>query len=520
MPGRSQTSNSRASADRRGFASLDESVKANLVEIPRSRNILLLLTFSLLAIAVMGYHPGFEDDGVYLAAIKSDLNTALYPHDAEFFRLQLQATVFDKVVAAFIRITGTSVAAGELLIQVASILLIISSCWAIARRLFAEERASWAGIAIVAAMLTLPVAGSALNMADQHTHPRNIATGLILAAVSRIIAEKRWQAVLLLTGAFLFHPIMAVLGTSFCFFLTLSMLDRLYWRPYFAGRSLAVAIPLGWVFTAPTPEWRKALETRRYWFLFKWTWYEWLGAIGPLVLFWLLWRFALKRENKLLARFSLAVVCYGVFQQAVAILVNATPALARLIPLQPMRYLHLIYFFMTLAAGCLLGKYALRASVWRWAVFLVVINGGMFASQRALVSGTEHLELPGRQSANAWLQAFEWIRQNTPVTAYFALDPNYLAAPGVDYHSFRALAERSQLADALKDASVATQVPVLAPPWVHQVTAQSGWSSFQLADFKGLKAEFGVDWALVSFPAPVGLKCRWHNKTVSVCEIP
>jgi hypothetical protein len=492
----------------------------NLVEILRSRNILLILTFTLLAIAVMGYHPGFEDDGVYLSAVKSDLNPALYPHDAEFFRLQLQATIFDKCVGAFIRITGMSVAAGELLIQAASILLIIAASWAIARKLFAEERARWAGVAMVAAMLTLPVAGSALTMADQHLHPRNIATGFILAAVSRILSGKRWQAVPLLMLALLFHPIMGVLGISFCFFLTLSMFDRLRWRPHSEGRTLAAAVPLSWVFTPPTAEWRKALGTRRYWFLFKWTWYEWLGAIGPLVLFWLLRSFAMKRGEKTLARFSLAVVYYGVFQQLIAVVINGVPALARLLPLQPMRFLHLIYFFLTLAAGCLLGKYLLRGSVWRWAVFLVVTNAGMFASQRALVSGTEHLELPGRQSANSWLQAFAWIRENTPVTAYFAVDPYYLAAPGEDYHSFRALAERSQLADALKDPSVVTQVPILGPEWDRQVSAQSGWASFQVADFRRLRAEFGVEWVLVPYPRPDGLECPWHNKALSVCKIP
>jgi hypothetical protein len=491
----------------------------NPVKIFRSRDILLILTFTLVAIAVMGYHPGFEDDGVYLTGIKSDLNPALYAHDAEFFRLQLQATVFDKFVAAFIRITGISIAAGALLIQAASILLIIAACWSIARRLFTEERARWAGVAMVAAMLTLPVAGSALNMADQHLHPRNIATAFILTAVSRILAGKRWQAAPFLVIAFLFHPIMAAMGISFCFFLTLSMMDQLRWRRT-AGASLAAAAPLGWVFTAPTPEWHKVLETRTYWFIFKWTWYEWLGAIGPLVLFWLLWRFSVKRGDRTLARFSLAVVCYGVFQQAVAVVINTVPALARLIPLQPMRFLHLIYYFLTMAAGCLLGKYVLRASVLRWALFLVVTNAAMFATQRALVSSTEHLELPGRQSASLWLQAFAWIRQNTPVNAYFAVDPYYLASPGEDYHSFRALAERSQLADALKDPSVVTQVPVLGPAWDRQVSAQSGWESFQLADFKRLKADFGVDWALVKYPEPEGLKCPWHNKVLSVCKIP
>ena len=175
---------------------------------------------------------------------------------------------------------------------------------------------------------------------------------------------------------------------------------------------------------------------------------------------------------------------------------------------------------MTLLGGCLIGKYLLKSSVWRWAVFLLAINAGMFISQRLQFTGSEHLELPGRTSANPWLQAFAWIRANTPTDAYFALDPRYLEAPGEDYHSFRALAERSQLADAIKDTSVVTQVPELGMEWNRQVEAQQGMKDFSLADFQRLKTEFGVDWVLVSDPPPEGLACRYHNGTLAVCQIP
>jgi len=46
-----------------------------------------------------------------------------------------------------------------------------------------------------------------------------------------------------------------------------------------------------------------------------------------------------------------------------------------------------------------------------------------------LIDDGAHLELPRMVTANPWLQAFDWIRQNTPTDAYFALDPRYLAAP-------------------------------------------------------------------------------------------
>ena len=143
------------------------------------------------------------------------------------------------------------------------------------------------------------------------------------------------------------------------------------------------------------------------------------------------------------------------------------------------------------------GEVRVEAKRWRWAVFLLVANGCMFAWQRAEFSGSQHLELPGRQPANDWLQAFAWVRANTPENAYFALDPHYMEAPGEDYHGFRALAERSQLADAVKDAAVVTLVPELGPVWARQVEAEKGWRGFKLADFERLKAEFGVDWVLV-----------------------
>jgi hypothetical protein len=482
--------------------------------------LLGLLFFTALGFLVMGYHPGLEDDEVYLSAVKADLNPSLFPHDANFFRLQVEATVFDGWMAHFVRWTGMPLAWAELFWQLVSLFLILWALKKIADRLFADESARWAGIALVAAMFTLPVTGTALYLVDQHLHPRNLATAMILLAISRILNEKRWQAAPLLLVAFLIHPLMGALGISFCFFLTLALLDSVHawlrsWR-----NGMAAFVPLGWVFEPADPSWRKALGTRTYYFLFKWAWYEWLGALAPLFLFWLLWRMARKRGETLLVRFAAAVFVYGVFHQALAMAILWPSSLVRLAPLQPMRYLHLLYFLFVLIAGCLLGKFVLRRSAWRWAAFLIVVNGCMFVSQRAELAASQHLELPARQPANPWLQAFAWIRANSPENAYFALDPNYMEEPGEDYHGFRALAERSRLADAVKDPAVVTQVPELGPVWERQVTAEENWRSFKLADFERLKATFGVDWVLVSYPPPEGLACRWHDSHLTVCQIP
>ena len=483
-------------------------------------DLLGALCFALVGFLVMGYHPGLEDDGLYLAAVKANLNPALFPHNADFFRIQLQATQFDKWMAGFVRWSRMSVAWAELFWQPVALFLILWAVKKIASRLFEEVSAQWAGVALVAAMFTLPVAGTALYMVDQHLHPRSLATAMILLAVWRILDRRPWQSVLLLFVALLLHPLMTAMGISFCIFLGVALVDSARADLHSLRSSAAMVMPLGWIFEPARPGWRQALSVKPYLYLYKWTWYEWLGALVPLLFFGLLWRTARKRGEVLLSRFALAVFYFGVFHQALAAVLLCSPWLARLTPMQPMRYLHLVYFLFVLTCGCLLGKYVLKRSAWRWAAFLLIANGTMFAWQRAEFAGSQHLELPGRRPANEWLQAFAWVRNNTPADAYFALDPHYLEAPGEDYHSFRALAERSQLADAVKDAAVVTLVPELGPVWASQVKAQEGWSNFELADFQRLKRQFGVNWVLVSYPQPEGLACRWHNQALAVCQIP
>ncbi|MGD0830460.1 MAG: DUF6798 domain-containing protein [Terracidiphilus sp.] len=493
------------------------------------RVVIPILLFSVLGFLVMGYHPGAEDDGIYLSAIKADLNPSLYPFNAGFFTLQMKASVFPNCMAEFIRASHIPIAWSELLWQWISIVLILWGCWSIVSQLFEETAARWAGLATVAAMFTLPVAGTALFIVDQYLHPRALATAMILFAASRILADKSWQALPFGFLAMVAHPLMGILGVSFCCVLgmtrSVSVRDcqESFSSPRGAEREAApvlAMIPFGWIFDPPSPTWLEALRSRHWFRLYQWEWYEWLGAIAPLAIFWLVARMAKKCGETKLARLATAIWIYGVFQMAVAMVILGPQRLIGLSTLEPMRFLHLIYVFMALIGGAYLGKYLLKARAWRWALFLLLANGGMLLAQRQLFPASDHLELPGMNSANPWLQAFDWIRNNTPKDAYFAVDPKYMAAPGEDYHSFRALAERSQLADAIKDTSVVTKVPELGPDWKLQLEAEDGWANFKLADFERLKMQFGVSWVLVAYPPPDGLDCRWHNDALSVCQVP
>jgi hypothetical protein len=105
------------------------------------------------------------------------------------------------------------------------------------------------------------------------------------------------------------------------------------------------------------------------------------------------------------------------------------------------------------------------------------------------------------------------------VNAYFALDPNYMRLPGEDQHGFRAIAERSRLADRVKDSGAVTMFPALAPSWLEQVNTEQGWENFGAGDFERLQRKYGLDWIVLQHPGVVGMECPYRNPTVLVCRI-
>ena len=480
----------------------------------------MLTSISAGALLVEGYHPGVEDDAVYLSAIQRRLHPTLYPHDFRLFTLQMQASIFDRLMAAWVHLTHIPVSVSELMGQCLAAFFLLWACWALARRCFSTAAGQWAGVAMVGVLFTLPVAGTALYIFDQYLHPRAIATVLILWAILLILDRRIMLAGILLAAAVVVHPIMGIFGVSYCAMLAVAGLRarRSTEQPAPATLAIAIAVPT-WIFEGPTAAWKQALNTRDYYFIGRWTWYEWLGAIAPIFILWLIARYARRANRSAMALLAGAAAFFAAFQLAAACIVLLTPALIRLTPMQPMRYLHLVYIFMALLGGGLIGEKLLRGHVWRWIGLFLPLTLGMFIAQRFLFAGTEHIELPGVASHNPWLRTFAWVRTNTPIDAYFALDPYYMQLPGEDYHSFRALAQRSELADAVKDAAVATQVPDLAPLWQQQIQAASGWQHFQKQDFLRLQQQFGVDWIIVQTPGVEGLDCPYRNEAVAVCRL-
>jgi hypothetical protein len=196
------------------------------------------------------------------------------------------------------------------------------------------------------------------------------------------------------------------------------------------------------------------------------------------------------------------------------------PRLENFTRLQPMRSLHLLYVIFFLLLGGLMGEYVLRRSLWRWIALFVPLAVSMWLLQRSVYPSSPHVEWSNSSPSNQWMSSFFWIRDHTPKDAVFALDPYYLEAPGEDMHGFRAVAERSVLADAVKDSGAVSLFPRLAEHWDRQVRVLSDWNHFELADFERVAKLYPVTWIVTRQPAPSGLTCPYQNQTVSVCQLP
>jgi hypothetical protein len=210
----------------------------------------------------------------------------------------------------------------------------------------------------------------------------------------------------------------------------------------------------------------------------------------------------------------------GLVSTVAALVLASGSEFAYLLRLQPMRSFHLIYVVFFLLLGGLAGEYVLRRDTWRWIIFFGALSAGMFALDKATYPASPHLEWPGVRYQSEWLSTFLWVREHTPKDALFALDAEYLLKPGVDLHGFRAIAERSMLADQEKDGGAASVFPELAEHWKEQSVAQSDWIHLSAYRVQNLRMRYGVNWVLTENSAPIsGLVCPYRKGDLRVCRI-
>jgi hypothetical protein len=465
------------------------------------------------ALLIHGYHPYAEDSAYYLPAVKKLLNPALYPHGAEWFESHQRLTLFPALVAWVVRAShlplGTVLFAGHLL----TLFLFLAGCWKVSCLCFESSEARWCSVALAAALMTLPAAGTALFLMDQYLNPRSISNFAALFAVAHALERRYLAAMVWLFAAGLVHPLMTVFGVFFVLLLAGARNLEPKVAPFAA--CLVLGISLG----PPSEAYHQAALLHDYHYVTQWPWYGWLGIFAPVGLFYWFWRIARPRRMINVALLSRSLLPFVLLSLVGALILDIPRRFEALARFQPMRSMHLAYLLLVLLAGGMLGQFLLKRSPARWLILFVPLCAGMTFVQFQLFPASAHIEWPGVPSRNPWFQAFDWVRENTPVNAYFALDPLHMDIAGEDQQSFRAIAERSMLADIVKDSGAVSMFPQLAEGWWEQVKAQQGWKSFRQADFERLKSRYGVDWVILQQPSTPGLTCPYQNSAVLVCRV-
>jgi hypothetical protein len=494
--------------------------------------VLRIALLTLVAVAVHGYHLGVDDSGIYLPAVLRVIHPDLYPYGAEFFLAHARLSLFAAIVGASSRLARLPFAriSDDLVIflwHLATLFLFLLASWQLARALFATNRARWSALLVSAATLTVPVAGTALVIMDPYLTARSASTPFTVFAAAAWLQGRRSLALIWIVLAFLVHPLMAADALLCLGFLGVpaAPIDRLTER-LFGGSSknrtahaFAVA-PFPFTGGLVGPAYRQAISMRRFLFLSRWAWWEWMGLAAPIAILGWLGRLDPRGVTPVFSRTCRALALLGIFATISGLLVSVGPAMDGFVWLQPLRAFQLIYIFLFVLLGGLLGEYALQSRRWLWIAFFAVLACGMYSIQRSAFPDSRHIEWPWAAPGNAWVAAFQWVRDNTPQNAVFALDPEYIELPGEDQHGFRAIARRSMLSDYYKDSGVVSVFPRLADEWQREQRAQQGWKSFNLADFQRLAREYPVTWVVLQGNVPPGLDCFYRNRAVAVCRIP
>jgi hypothetical protein len=282
--------------------------------------------------------------------------------------------------------------------------------------------------------------------------------------------------------------------------------------------SIASLIPSGFHLAPATGPYKEALYARDYYFLANWTWYHWLGMLAPLAILAWFWKGNIRGTRPGFQMLSFAMIPFGVLSIVAGLFFSSTHLFDMFARLQPMRCFHLITLVFVLLLGGVVGEYWARGRSWVVPALTVPLAVGMFFVGRATYTESPQIELPDETSSNGWVNAMLWIRNHSPVDAVFAVDSRYLKDPGAGLHGFRAVSERSELADYFKDGGVVSLFPDLAPEWKQMSNATYGLNNFTIEDFRRLRRQYPVtSWTAIHGSAPVGMDCPFQQRGYAVC---
>ncbi len=484
--------------------------------------ILRLAALTAAALVIHGYHLGVEDGEIYIPAARRLIHPHLYPFAPEFFLSHAHLSLFSPILAVTARLTHMSIDWTIFVWYLISLFATLTSCWLFASACFSSARARWTSMAVITAVLTMPATNTGLLLMDPYLTARSLSTPLTLFALAAFLQGSYvWMGVAMLLTASV-HPQMVVYLLFLVGVIWVAERKRSTVREPEPALASAIALmPTGFHLSPATGPYREALFSRDYFFLYNWTWYHWLGLLGPLAILAWFWKADLRGTLPGFRRICFALLPFGLLSIAAAALLCSSPDFEMFVRLQPLRSFHLITLIFVLLFAGVAGEYLAKGRPWVIAAIALPLAIGMFVVSRQTYPHSPQIELPSNTSSNPWVNTLLWIRSHTPTDAVFAVDSRYFKDPVVDVHGFRAISARSELADYYKDGGVVSLFPALAPEWKRMSNATYGLNHFTPAQFRALRQEYpAVSWTVIHGQAPASMTCPYQQGGFSVCQMP
>lgn len=484
--------------------------------------ILRLVLLTAACLLIHGYHLGVEDGEIYLPTAKKLLHPSLYPYADEFFLSHGHLSLFGPILAWTSRLTRLPIDWSIFAWYVVTLFAMLAACWVLLRACFTSSHARWTGLLVTASVLAMPATNTGLLLMDPYITARSFSTPLTVFALAGMLERKfaRAAVAILLTASL--HPQMVAYLIFLAGVLWVAERSKSRTRERVPVMASFVAfLPNGFRLAPATGPYREALYSRDFYFISTWSWYHWLGMLAPLAILAWFWRAKLRGTRPAFTAVSFAMLPFGLLSILAAEFLVSSPSYDMFVRLQPLRTFHLITLVMVLLLSGVVGEYLARNRRWVPVALAMPLAIGMFFVARATYPHSPQIEFPARTSSNGWVNTLLWVRNNTPQDAVFAVDSRYFMDPDVDVHGFRAVSERSGLADYFKDGGVVALFPGLAPEWKQMTNATYGLNHFQVGDFRRLKAQYSaVSWTVIHGAAPTGMACPYQQLGYSVCQMP
>jgi hypothetical protein len=467
--------------------------------------LLCLIAFILLAtLNSGGYRYGASDQAFYAPAALKAINPALFPRDAALLAAQSKLTFVDNIVGLLGRATGLSLPT----MFAALYLLALTATAAGATRIgLYMYRERWTTIALLAALtLRHQITKSGTNTLEGYFHPRQLAFGVGLIAVSALLRGAWRPAVLLALAAAAIHP-----TTALWFCVWLAVATAINERP--ARLPLAIAGVLAataamWLLTAGPlaerlvvmdGEWLDTLVTKDYLFPLRWPLSAWLVNLAYIPL--IVWLHRRRAATGVLRPRETGVVI-GCLTLAVIFLVTLPLhawRLALAVQLQPARlfwmldFLATVYVVWALAEGA--RQPANAAARTRRAIVTAVVIASL-ATTRGLYS--KLVLVPERPLAqfdlpdSDWGRAMAWARTSDVRSGWIA-DPGHAWKYG---SSVRVAGQRDVIVEPVKDSAVGMYDRAVAIEVRDRTRALEAFESLTAQQARALATRYNLDYLI------------------------